>query len=89
MPASTPGGIQTTTVNVANAVSDPVPANDSASDSTTVVETATPPPGGGLPPTSTASPPLVLPDLDLTVAVVLGLLAVAGVVLGRARDRSR
>ena len=90
VPPSTPGGTRTTTVSVANAVSDPVPTNDSASDSTTVVEAATPPPGGGLPSSSTTSPPTDLPDLDLTVAVLVGLLVVAGgLALRRPGDRTR
>ncbi len=40
VPAGTPGGDQTITVSVGSAVVDPVPADDSASDTTTVVESA-------------------------------------------------
>ena len=88
VPPSTPGGTRTTTVSVTNAVSDPDPTNDSASDSTDIVESATLPPGGGLPSSSTVSPPSESPGLNLTLAglVVLVFLASA-LLLGRPRPR--
>ncbi len=41
MPASTPAGTQTLSVTVTSAVSDPDPANNSATDATDVIELAT------------------------------------------------
>jgi hypothetical protein len=57
VPASTPGGIQTTTVSVASAVVDPSPADNTAADATTVVEAApTPTPTPTPTPVPTATP---------------------------------
>ena len=88
VPATTPGGTRTTTVSVANAVNDPDPTNDSATDSTDVIEVAAPPPGGGLPPSSTAWPPGEPPGPDLTLAAIVVLVFLGGaLVLGRPRTR--
>jgi uncharacterized repeat protein (TIGR01451 family) len=88
VPATTPGGTQTTTVSVANAVSDPDPTNDSATDSTDVVEVATPPPGGGLPPSSTSLPFVEPPGQELILGALVVLVFVAGaLLLGRPRTR--